>query len=70
MTSSTSSISAPHSLSFDHESLFKDVDNELEQDYEKLEEKKKKSSSSSISKRPTTPTYRAQMQIIQLKVIL
>ena len=59
--SSTSSVSSPN-LSFDHESLFKEVDNELEQDCEKMEKKKKK------AKRPTTPTYRAHMQIIQLKV--
>ena len=63
--SSSSSISTTN-LSFDHESLFKDIDNELEHDCEKLEEKKRKSSSET----PTTPTYRAQMQILQLKVII
>ena len=62
--SSSSSISTTN-LSFDHESLFKDIDNELEHDCEKLEEKKRKSS----NKTPTTPTYRAQMQILQLKVM-
>ena len=68
-TSSTSSIHSPNTnnLSFDHESLFRDVDNELEQDYEKLEQKKKLKTPTR-PQRPTTPTYRAQMQIIQLKV--
>ena len=57
------SLSSP-ALSFDHESLFKDVDNELEKDCETLERKKKAS-----LQRPKSPaTYRAQMEIIQLKV--
>ncbi|XP_066930657.1 uncharacterized protein [Clytia hemisphaerica] len=61
-SSSSMSLSSP-ALSFDHESLFKDVDNELEKDCEKLERKKKAS-----NQRPKSPaTYRAQMEIIQLK---
>jgi len=61
-SSSSMSLSSP-ALSFDHESLFKDVDNELEKDCETLERKKKAS-----NQRPKSPaTYRAQMEIIQLK---
>ena len=60
IASTSSSISSP---AFDHESLFRDVDDEIERDYETLERKR-----DGKKKRPITPTYRAQMEIIQLKV--
>lgn len=59
VASSSSGLSSP---AFDHESLFKGVDNEIQQDYQTLERKKEQK-----KKRPTTPTYRAQMEIIQFK---
>jgi len=60
VASTSSNLSSP---AFDHESLFRDVDDEIERDYETLERKRDMK-----HKRPTTPTYRAQMEIIQLKV--